>query len=57
MFQGMFIVSFPYAVYQGGYWSIFAMVFVAYICCHTGKILVDCLYEVSNTFEDYWGAG
>lgn len=21
------------------------MVFFAYICCHTGKILVDCLYE------------
>lgn len=45
MFQGMFIVSFPYAVLQGGYWAIFAMVLVAYICCYTGKILVECLYE------------
>ncbi|KAL3868549.1 hypothetical protein ACJMK2_041350 [Sinanodonta woodiana] len=43
--QGMFIVSFPFAVLQGGYWAVFAMVLVAYICCHTGKILVDCLYE------------
>nr|KAG5703250.1 hypothetical protein BaRGS_034161 [Batillaria attramentaria] len=43
----MFIVSFPYAVHQGGYWSILAMVLVAYICCHTGKILVDCLYETN----------
>lgn len=41
----MFIVSFPYAVRHGGYWAIFAMILIAYICCHTGKILVDCLYE------------
>ena len=41
----MFIVSFPYAVLQGGYWALVAMVVVAYICCHTGKILVECLYE------------
>ena len=43
--QGMFIVSFPYAVLQGGYWAIIAMTLVAYICCYTGKILVQCLYE------------
>ena len=43
--QGMFIVSLPYAVLHGGYWGIFALVFVAYICCYTGKILVSCLYE------------
>ncbi|KAK3091092.1 hypothetical protein FSP39_017053 [Pinctada imbricata] len=46
----MFIVSFPYAVLQGGYWAIFAIIFVSYICCHTGKILVDCLYD-----EDKYG--
>lgn len=43
--QGMFIVSFPYTVLQGGYWSIISMVVIAYICCYTGKILVDCLYD------------
>lgn len=43
----MFIVCFPYAVVQGGYWSLLAMVLVAYICCHTGKILVECLYETN----------
>ena len=43
--QGMFIVSLPYAVYHGGYWAIIAMVGISYICCHTGKILVECLYE------------
>lgn len=41
----MFIVSLPFAVLHGGYWGILAMVGVSYICCHTGKILVDCLYE------------
>lgn len=43
--QGMFIVSLPFAVLKGGYWAIAAMIGVAYICCYTGKILVDCLYE------------
>ncbi|GFO03701.1 vesicular inhibitory amino acid transporter-like [Plakobranchus ocellatus] len=42
----MFIVSFPYTVLQGGYWAVVAMVVVAYICCHTGNILVECLYEL-----------
>lgn len=47
----MFIVSFPYTVHQGGYWAIFAMIFVAIICCYTGKILVDCLYEKGKDGE------
>merc|ERR1711884_717603 len=54
--QGMFIVSLPYAVYHGGYWAIIAMVGISYICCHTGKILVECLYEdgvkVRFTYND-----
>lgn len=41
----MFIVNLPFAVLRGGYWAIFAMVGIAYICCYTGKILVECLYE------------
>ncbi|XP_041356989.1 vesicular inhibitory amino acid transporter-like [Gigantopelta aegis] len=44
----MFIVTFPYAVLQGGYWALIAMVVVAYICCYTGKILVHCLYELDE---------
>ncbi|KAI8127383.1 vesicular inhibitory amino acid transporter [Lucilia cuprina] len=43
--QGMFIVSLPFAVLHGGYWAIIAMVGIAYICCYTGKVLVQCLYE------------
>lgn len=50
--QGMFIVSLPFAVLRGGYWAIIAMVGVAHICCYTGKILVQCLYEPDpNTGE------
>ncbi|CAG2102170.1 unnamed protein product [Medioppia subpectinata] len=49
--QGMFIVSLPYAVLHGGYWGVGTLVFVAYICCYTGKILVDCLYEQNERGE------
>src|SRR6218665_2149945 len=45
VFQGMFIVTFPYTVFEGGYWAIVAMIVIAYVFCYTGKILVDCLYE------------
>ena len=41
----MFVVRLPYAIANGGYWSLFAMIFVSYVCCYTGKILIDCLYE------------
>src|SRR5690349_5045371 len=47
--KGMFIVSLPYAVLHGGYWGVFALVFIAYIACYTGKILVACLYEPDET--------
>lgn len=49
--QGMFLVSLPYAVLHGGYWAILAMIGIAYICCYTGKILVECLYEVNENGE------
>lgn len=38
-------MSLPFAVLRGGYWAIVAMVGIAHICCYTGKILVECLYE------------
>ncbi|XP_046473431.1 vesicular inhibitory amino acid transporter [Neodiprion pinetum] len=44
--QGMFIVNLPFAVLRGGYWAIAAMIGIAHICCYTGKILVECLYEL-----------
>lgn len=62
--QGMFVVSFPYAVLHGGWWAVFALVIVAYICYHTGLMLVQCLYDehgvrVRSTYravaEAVWG--
>lgn len=47
----MFIVSLPFAVLRGGYWAIAAMIGIAHICCYTGKILVDCLYEEVDIYE------
>lgn len=52
----MFVVSLPYAVARGGYWSLLAMLFISYVCSYTGRILVDCLYddrddEVIDVFE------
>lgn len=41
----MFIVSLPYAVLHGGWWAVFALVGVSYICYYTGVILVECLYD------------
>lgn len=41
----MFIVSLPYAVLHGGWWGVFALVFVAYICYYTGLLLIECLYD------------
>lgn len=41
----MFIVSFPYALLQGGYWTLLSITVVAAICTHTSRIIVKCLYE------------
>ena len=45
----MFIVALPFGVLHGGYWAILAMVGISHICCHTGKILVECLYEADES--------
>ena len=42
------MVSLPFAVANGGYWALLAMLFVSYVCCYTGKILIDCLYDESD---------
>ena len=43
--QGMFIVGLPFAVKVGGWITVFALVFVSYVCYRTGLSLIDCLYE------------
>ena len=48
LIQGTGILGVPYAVQQGG-WAAVAMIFVvAFLCCHTGKLLIDCMYEKSK---------
>lgn len=49
LIQGTGILGVPYAVRMGGWASVAAIAVVAMICCFTGKLLVDCLYEVSKT--------
>ncbi|XP_019624192.1 PREDICTED: vesicular inhibitory amino acid transporter-like [Branchiostoma belcheri] len=49
--QGMFVLSLPYSVVHGGYWSILAIIFVAYVCAYTSKVLVQCLYEENEKGE------
>lgn len=60
----MFVVSLPYAVLHGGWWGVFALAFVAYICYYTGLLLVECLYDdqgarIRNSYkavaETCWG--
>lgn len=46
--QGMSLVSLPYSILHGGYWGIVSLILCSYICCHTGKILVECLYEIDK---------
>ena len=48
LIQGTGILGIPYAVQQGG-WAAVAMMFVvAVLCCHTGKLLIECMYETSK---------
>ncbi|TKR77793.1 hypothetical protein L596_018705 [Steinernema carpocapsae] len=54
--QGMFIVGLPVAVKVGGWWSVGAMIGVAYVCYWTGALLIECLYEggskVRHSYKD-----
>ena len=48
LIQGTGILGVPYAVQQGG-WAAVAMIFVvAILCCYTGKLLIECMYEKSK---------
>lgn len=47
MIQGTGILGIPYAVQQGGWAGVIMIFLVAAICCHTGKLLIDCMYERS----------
>ncbi|KAG7269223.1 hypothetical protein CRUP_037923 [Coryphaenoides rupestris] len=43
--QGMFVLGLPYALLRSGYLGLLLLVLAAWICNHTGNILVACLYE------------
>ena len=44
VFLGTGTLGIPYAISQGGYCAIFAMVLVAFITNYTGKLIIECLY-------------
>ena len=48
LIQGTGILGVPYAVQQGGWAAVAMILFVALLCCHTGKLLIDCMYETSK---------
>ncbi|XP_030202013.1 vesicular inhibitory amino acid transporter-like [Gadus morhua] len=50
--QGMFVLGLPYALVRSGYLGLLLLVLAAWICNHTGTILVACLYE-----EEHHGCG
>lgn len=48
LIQGTGILGVPYAVRMGGWAAVAANAIVAFLCCYTGKLLVECLYETSK---------
>lgn len=44
-FQGIFVLGLPFALVRSGYLGLVLMVLSAWVCNHTGRILVTCLYE------------
>ena len=48
LIQGTGILGVPYAVRMGGWAAVGANALVAFLCCYTGKLLVECLYETSK---------
>jgi len=48
LIQGTGILGIPYGVLMGGWAGVASLVVVAWMCCFTGKILIECLYETSK---------
>ena len=48
LIQGTGILGVPYAVRMGGWAAVGANAIVALLCCYTGKLLIECLYETSK---------
>ncbi|KAK5852747.1 hypothetical protein PBY51_006591 [Eleginops maclovinus] len=43
--QGIFVLGLPFALVRSGYVGLVLLVLSAWVCNHTGRILVACLYE------------
>ncbi|XP_047430326.1 vesicular inhibitory amino acid transporter-like [Mugil cephalus] len=43
--QGIFVLGLPFALVRSGYAGLVLLVLSAWVCNHTGRTLVDCLYE------------
>ncbi|XP_069564660.1 vesicular inhibitory amino acid transporter-like [Brachyistius frenatus] len=50
--QGIFVLGLPFALVQSGYVGLVLLVLSAWVCNHTGRTLVACLYE-----EEQSGSG
>lgn len=44
-FPGTGTLGVPFAVMQGGYMSLLAIVLISVITNYTGKLIIECLYE------------
>jgi len=42
--EGTGLLALPYVIERGGIVAIIALAIVPFICCYTGKILIECLY-------------
>uniref|UniRef100_A0A667YT56 Vesicular inhibitory amino acid transporter n=1 Tax=Myripristis murdjan TaxID=586833 RepID=A0A667YT56_9TELE len=47
---GIFVLGLPYALVQSGYLGLVLLVLSAWVCNHTGTILVACLYEEEHRY-------
>ncbi|KAM4528735.1 vesicular inhibitory amino acid transporter-like [Fundulus diaphanus] len=49
--QGIFVLGLPFALVQSGYMGLLVLVLSAWVCNHTGRSLVACLYEEQHSKE------
>ncbi|XP_054910370.1 vesicular inhibitory amino acid transporter-like [Poeciliopsis prolifica] len=47
--QGIFVLGLPFALIQSGYMGLMVLVLSAWVCNHTGRRLVACLYEEEHS--------
>lgn len=49
LIQGTGMLGIPYAVKLGGWAAIASILVCGFLCCYTGKLLIDCLYVESKS--------